>query len=60
MLEFITKARQWLSTEYGLATQELHDFLNWVEQKQKKLEDAKALLEANGYDVTVKVPPVQQ
>lgn len=54
MLEFVSKAREWMVKEYGLANQDLHNFLDWVEQKQKKLDEAKTLLEANGFEVTVK------
>jgi hypothetical protein len=60
MTEFVQRARQWLSTEYQYASQEIHNFLDWVEQKHNKIEEAKALLEANGYDVTAKVTPGQQ
>ena len=50
----LTDIKTWLAKEYTQATQEVHNFISWVEQKDNQIESAKAVLEANGYTVTPK------
>jgi len=50
----VATMKDWIAREYTQATQEVHNFIAWVEQKDNQIESAKAVLEANGYTVTPK------
>jgi len=52
----VATMKHWIATEFPQATAEVHNFINWVEQKHNQLESAKVLLEQNGYTVTPKAP----
>lgn len=55
----IAELRAAIGTEYQAASEgihtEIHRFLDWAEGKAAKLAEAKTLLEANGFEVTVHV-----
>jgi len=53
----LTEIKDWVAREYTQASQDVHNFIAWVEQKNNSIESAKALLAANGYVVTPKVTP---
>lgn len=50
----VASMKDWVAREFPQATAEVHNFINWVEQKHNQLEGAKALLEQNGYTVAPK------
>jgi hypothetical protein len=52
----IPQIKDFISREYTSATQEVHNFVAWLEQKDAQLAAAKALLENNGFTVTPKAP----
>ena len=52
----IAQIKDFVAKEYTQATQEVHNFIAWLEQKDNQIEAAKAVLEANGYIVTPKPP----
>ena len=51
----IQQIRDYVAREYTQATQEVHNFIAWLEQKDNQIQSAKAILEANGFTVTPKV-----
>jgi hypothetical protein len=52
----VTQIKDFIAREYTAATQEVHNFVAWLEQKDAQLAAAKSLLENNGYTVTAKAP----
>lgn len=40
-----------VAREFPGATAEVHQFINWLEQKDAQIANAKALLEQNGFTV---------
>ena len=52
----IPQIKDFIAREYTSATQEVQNFVAWLEQKDAQLQAAKTLLETNGYTVTAKNP----
>jgi len=50
----LTAIREAVAREFPSASQEIQNFVNWLEQKDAQIASAKALLEQNGYTVTPK------
>ena len=50
----VNQIKDFVAREYTQATQEVHNFIAWLEAKDNQLQAAKGLLEANAYTVTPK------
>jgi len=50
----VAQIKDFVAREYTQATQEVQNFIAWLEQKDAQITAAKTLLEANGFTVTPK------
>ena len=52
MAATLDQMKAWIAKAEVTASQEVHNFIAWVEQKDNQIESAKAVLVAEGYTVT--------